>query len=190
MEDKAIKFIFAATIFLTLLSCENDSHVRVYRLPKKAEAIQQVTVPETIEDFQLSWEKPPLWLEVSGHTMRLASFSAPFKQGNADVSITSFPGKSGGMTSNVNRWLNQIGLENMTDKEINDLKLEKLGNLGTYSYFKLLNQSNKESAILAAIYQTEGRTVFLKLSASLDGAKELESEFLEFCESIALLKKL
>ena len=80
MEDKAIKFIFAATIFLTLLSCENDSHVRVYRLPKKAEAIQQVTVPETIEDFKLSWKKPPLWLEVSGHTMRLASFSAPLNR--------------------------------------------------------------------------------------------------------------
>ena len=188
MEDKTIKFIFAATIFLTLLSCDNDSHVRVYRLPKKAEAIQQATVPEIIEDFKLSWEKPHLWLEVSGHAMRLASFSAPFKQGNADVSITSFPGKSGGVISNVNRWLNQIGLGNMTDRQINDLKLEKLGNLGTYSYFKLLNQSNTESAILAAIYQTEGRTVFLKLSASLDGAEELESEFLEFCESIALSK--
>ena len=188
MEDRAIKFIFAATIFLTLLSCENDSHVRVYRLPKKSEVIQQATIPKTIEDFQLSWEKPLLWLEVSGHTMRLASFSAPFKQGNADVSITSFPGKSGGVTSNVNRWLNQIGLGNMTDRQINDLKLEKSGNLGTYSYFKLLNHANAELAILAAIYHTEGRTVFLKLSASLDGAEELESEFLEFCESIALLK--
>ena len=89
---------------------------------------------------------------------------------------------------NVNRWLNQIGLGNMTDRQINDLKLEKSGNLGTYSYFKLLNQSNAESAILAAIYHTEGRTVFLKLSASLDGVEELESEFLEFCESIALSK--
>ncbi len=188
MEDKAIKFIFAAIIFLTLLSCENDSYVRVYRLPKKAEVIQQVTVPETVENFKLSWEKPSLWLEASGHTMRLASFSVPFKQGNADVSITSFPGESGGITSNVNRWLNQIGLGNMTDRQINDLKLEKPGNLGTFSYFKMLNQSNKESAILAAIYQTEGRTVFLKLSATLDGAEELEAEFLEFCESIALLK--
>ena len=188
MEDEVIKFILVATIFLALLSCENDNHVRVYRLPKKSEAIKQVSSPETVEDFKLSWEKPPLWLEVSGHTMRLASFSAPFKRGNADVSITSFAGESGGLTSNVNRWLNQIGLGKMTDSQINDLKLEKPGNLGTFSYFKLLNQSDIKVAILAAIYQTESRTVFLKLSATLDGAEELEAEFLEFCESIALLK--
>ena len=92
------------------------------------------------------------------------------------------------MVSNVNRWLNQIDLDNMSENSINEIAVKKSGNLGDFLYFKLVNESNLQSAILAAIYQLENRTVFVKLSATLTGSEDIEPDFISFCKSIYRVK--
>ena len=181
-------FILLILISILILSCEPESHVRTYRLSKKVEKSQDNLEKGAKEDFKLGWEKPAIWDKVDGHSMRLASFSAPFKNGNADISITSFSGESGGVVSNVNRWLNQIDLDNMSENSINEIAEKKSGNLGDFLYFKLVNESNAQSAILAAIYQLENRTVFVKLSSTLIGSEEIESDFISFCKSIYIVQ--
>jgi hypothetical protein len=42
--------------------------------------------------------------------MRRASFKVPTPAGEAEVSVTSFPGDAGGLEANVNRWRSQAGL--------------------------------------------------------------------------------
>ena len=176
-----LPLIFSFSIML--FSCDSDQHIRTYRLPKNT-IIKHVATDSINQGSEVTWEKPSNWKEVKGHSMRLASFSAPFSEGNGDVSITTFAGASGGIGPNVNRWLGQIGLGPMSDSGIEAMAIKKIGRLGEYSYFKLINDGNVESAILASIFLLEDRTVFIKLSSTLIGIKEIESDFLRFCNSI------
>ena len=157
------------TIFclcVIFISCNSDDHIRTYRLPKNV--IQKDNSKTKIDtDFMMDWEIPEGWKETEGHSMRLASFSAPFSGGIGDVSITTFGGASGGIAPNVNRWLGQVGLDTISPSEITEMAIKKVGKLGNYSYFKLINDGDVESAILASIFLLEDRTVFVKLSSTL-----------------------
>ena len=174
---------YSSFSLLFLLSCEKDKHVRTYRLPKiEAKPIAAEVQPNV--EFSVTWEKPESWIQVDGHSMRLASFSTPFSEGSGDVSVTTFGGSSGGITLNVNRWLGQIGLESMSDSVIDAISLKKSGFLGEFSYFKLLNDKDQTAAILASIFQLKDRTVFVKLSSSVTGVNEIENDFIKFCNSL------
>ena len=174
---------YSSFSLLFLLSCEKDKHVRTYRLPK----IDSKPITEDVQtnvEFSVAWEKPESWIQVDGHSMRLASFNTPFSEGSGDVSVTTFGGSSGGIALNVNRWLGQIGLEPMSDSGIDAISLKKSGSLGEFSYFKLLNDKDQTIAILASIFQLKDRTVFVKLSSSATGVNEIENDFLKFCNSL------
>ena len=175
--------IYSLFSLLLFLSCEKDKYVRTYRLPK----IDSKPVAEEVQpdiEFSVAWEKPEGWIQVDGHSMRLASFNTPFSEGLGDVSVTTFGGSSGGITLNVNRWLGQIGLESMSDSGIDAISIKKSGFLGEFSYFKLLNDKDQATAILASIFQLKDRTVFVKLSSSATGVNETENDFLKFCNSL------
>ena len=166
-----------------LIDCEKDNYVRTYRLPK----IEAKPIAEEVQQnvkFSVTWEKPESWIQVAGHSMRLASFNTPFSEGSGDVSVTTFGGSSGGITLNVNRWLGQIGLESMSASGIDAISVKKSGFLGQFSYFKLLNDKDQTTAILASIFQLKDRTVFVKLSSSATGVNETENDFLKFCNSL------
>ena len=170
-------------LLLFLISCEKYKHVRTYRLPKiDSKPILEEVQPSV--EFSVTWVKPESWIQVDGHSMRLASFNTPFSDGSGDVSVTTFGGSSGGITLNVNRWLGQIGLESMSDSGISAISLKKSGFLGEFSYFKLLNDKDQTTAILASIFQLKDRTVFVKLSSSATGVNEIENDFLKFCNSL------
>ena len=166
-----------------IISCDTDQHIRTYRLPKNL-TMKDLGTDTISHDPEIAWEKPRDWKEVTGHSMRLASFGAPFSEGNGDVSITTFGGASGGIGPNVNRWLGQIGLGSMSQPEIEALAIKKIGKIGGYSYFKLINDKDPSLAILASIFQLKERTVFVKLSSNLKGLKEIEPDFNQFCNSI------
>ena len=180
---RVITFIFY--VLFIFVSCDSENHIRTYRLPKPDNK-SNIEVPEAnhTNKFDIGWEKPNQWKEVAGHSMRLASFIAPFSSGEGDVSITTFAGESGGIGPNVNRWLGQIGLANLSDSEIKKMAINKSGNLGQYAYFKLINSENTSAAILAAIFSLNQRTVFVKLSSTFAGINELEQDFQSFCSSI------
>ena len=118
--------------------------------------------------------------------MRLASFNVPSSEGIGDLSITTFSGASGGIQANVNRWLGQIGLEPLSLVDIQKISFSRTGRLGDYQYFKLINEDQKEMAILASIFQLEARTVFVKLSINANDIIKVESDFSSFCESISI----
>ena len=175
--------IYTLFLVFVFISCEKNKHVRTYRLPKEGLKSVQPEVQENSE-FSISWEKPENWAEVKGHSMRLASFNVPYSQGVGDLSITTFGGSSGGIGPNVNRWLGQIGLEAMSNSDIESISIQKVGLLSEYLYFKLINDADETTAILASIFQLKNKTVFVKLSSTLIGSKEIESDFILFCNSI------
>ena len=115
-------FLFIFYVLSIFVSCDSENHIRTYRLPKPDNKLNiDESEANQFNKFDIGWEKPIQWKEVAGHSMRLASFIAPFSSGEGDVSVTTFAGKSGGIGPNVNRWLGQIGLPNISDSEIKTL---------------------------------------------------------------------
>ena len=134
-------------------------------------------------EIPFSWTIPESWSVGNPSSMRLATYSASYPKGVADVSITNFSGDGGGILANVNRWRRQLNLEPQSLDEINNLMLSETSGLGEYNYIKIVNYEDQSSAFLCAIIAIKNSTLFIKLNASLEGINYLEQEFVSFCSS-------
>ncbi len=182
MIKNQITFIL---IVIALLSCDSGNHTRTYHLPKgKNKSFIQPAVENKKESSGFTWEKPDLWIPTEGSSMRLASFEVPYSTGSGDLSIMELGGSGGGLEANVNRWRGQIGLDPLIKLKIEDEAENGVSQLGNYQLFRLINLEKKESAFLAAVFPLESSTLFIKLTASVDGILEIEKDFKDFCSSM------
>ena len=182
MIKNQISFIL---LLLVSLSCDSGHHTRTYHLPKtKVNTYTPSTVDKVTTISRFTWEKPASWIPAEGSAMRLASFEIPYSIGSGDLSIMELGGDGGGLEANVNRWRGQIGLDPLTKLEINDEAENGVSKLGNYQLFQLINLEKKESAFLAAVFPLESRTLFIKLTASVEGILEIEKDFKAFCSSM------
>ena len=179
-------FLFTFIIY----SCDENKHVKSYRLPKTNFNISKNEAPKDIRKNVngISWDLPQTWVPSDGHSMRLASFDVPYSNGVGDLSIVSLSGESGGLVANVNRWRRQIDLESIDEEEILASAVNGNSRMGPFRLFRLVNDSNKVKAILAAVLPSGGKTFFIKLTASEQGINELRFSFMEFCSSIGEAK--
>jgi|TARA_B110000967_G_C18704542_1_gene469539 hypothetical protein len=174
-------------IIVFYLGCDNGRHIQNYRTPKKDFGVEKSLINEDSRSEainNLSWDLPKGWVPSKGHSMRLASFDVPFSSGVGDLSIISLSGISGGLLANVNRWRAQINLDPISENEILDVSEVGESKMGAFRIFRMVNNSNNEKAILAAVLPTGEKTFFIKLTASQQGLIELESIFEKFCSSI------
>ena len=112
--------------------------------------------------------------------MRLASYEVADKNGSRlDFSVTSFPGDVGGLLANVNRWLGQIGMEEVKENEIEKYVTEIIID---EQDAQLVVAEGEEQALYAAILMIEGRSWFFKISGDLNLAKLEKPNFLSFSE--------
>ena len=74
----------------------------------------------------LTWTAPAGWTAMPDRPMRKATFAVKGADGAAaDLSITSFPGDTGGLLANLNRWRGQVGLPPFGEDQLAS-SLEKL----------------------------------------------------------------
>lgn len=67
----------------------------------------------------LAWIAPAHWQEKAPGTVRKGSYVINGDGGTVgDLGITAFPGDTGGLHANINRWRGQIGLSNIGNKEV------------------------------------------------------------------------
>lgn len=130
--------------------------------------------PETAtpknESEDIAFRAPDGWTPAEGNALRLASFTIE-KQGSppADFSIIAFPGDTGGVVANVNRWRRQIGLEEWTEEEVNNASQSLNSDYGhEFLLFDLkpsaaANADTPKERILAAILEHNGKSWFFKL---------------------------
>ncbi|MBT3664651.1 hypothetical protein HOA87_02985 [bacterium] len=169
------------------VGCDNSRHIQYYRTPKKDFGINQAQSSEENQQqviSNLTWDLPKGWIPSKGHSMRLASFDVPFSKGVGDLSIVSLSGISGGLLANVNRWRGQINLDPISENQILEISEAGESKMGAFRIFKMVNNLNKEKAIIAAVLPTGNKTFFIKLTVSQQGLVELESVFEKFCSSI------
>ena len=186
-----IKQIILLFLVFLMLSCDSRNNIRIYYLPKNHthNDPQQTKIIES-QSSEFSWEKPDSWIPSQGSSMRIASFDVPFSTGMGDLSVMELGGDGGGPVANVNRWRGQIGLEPLEENEIMAQAQRGESELGPYQIFQLVNDSSSDRAILAAILSMNNSTLYIKLTASNDGIKELELDFRNFCSSIKYHSKI
>src|SRR5258708_9316684 len=96
---------------LAFTACNNEN-ISVYRVPKENNQVSMQTGSGNLAPppptNPASWTKPDSWTEKALSEMRLGNFEVAGTNGeSADVASTAFPGGSGGLDSDINRWREQ-----------------------------------------------------------------------------------
>lgn len=143
------------------------------------------TVP-TAPGGALVWTAPAHWTAKSLGSMRKGSYSLSGENGaTADLAITAFPGDTGGLFANVNRWRGQIGLppieasqlaSNVEHLDVNEFHIDLVSCVGT--------ASGQPTALLGAIVPHQGETWFFKLVGPAALVEKEKTAFREFLQTI------
>ncbi len=132
--------------------------------PAGAPATMANTAVPTASGAGLSWTAPASWTPKAASAMRRGSFAVKRDGGEADLSITAFPGDTGGLHPNLNRWRSQVGLPAASPTEL-DAALQHLDGQGLhFDVIELVGTANgAPSRMLGAITTHGGNSWFFKL---------------------------
>jgi len=86
--------------------------------PSASQSNMANTAVPTASGSGLTWTAPESWAAKSGSSMRKGSYALKGPEGDADFAITAFPGDTGGLPANLNRWRGQIGLPALPPDEV------------------------------------------------------------------------
>ena len=134
----------------------------------------------------LTWTAPAHWTLQPANPMRKATFAVPGgSAGNAELTITAFPGDVGGEVANVNRWRGQIKLPPQSEAEVAGAiqRLEQNGlKIG------LVEMANPAGApptrVLGAFVPHGGSTWFFKLTGPDAVVAKEKAAFLDFLKTV------
>ncbi len=139
---------------------------------------------EAPQQVALSWQAPEGWEERPGSGMRRVGFGV----GESECTITSFPGDVGGMKANLRRWLGQLDVPDPAEADMDRLIAEASaftaqgGMSGQLLDFGSLAPG--EQSMLAAVFEKDGWSVFVKLMGSRTLLAEERARFVQLCESL------
>ncbi len=162
--------------------------------PKGAQASSPSTSTSTMQalpgmaDFAssasgINYPVPEGWLEFAPSSIRKANFKISNATGNAEVSVTVFPGDVGGNLANVNRWRQQIGLSPIDSETLKTvLKPTLISNHPGY-YVKIEGSTN---SILGAMLPFHGATWFVKMQGNILTIEEQTENFLTFLSQFTI----
>lgn len=143
------------------------------------------TAVPTANGSDLAWSAPADWKPKPAGAMRKGSFTVSGAAGDADLSITAFPGDVGGELANLNRWRGQIQLGPLTDADLPGATTRVEQNSLTFVVVDYVSpSSNKPSRILGAIVPFNGATWFFKLMGPDATVAEAKPAFLEFLKTV------
>lgn len=197
--------VFAALSLVLLIGCK-DREITTYRAPKDPppvmpgmppagdaaasssasgdQSMANTAVP-TAAGSDLVWTAPAAWTAKPNGPMRKGSFSVKGDGGDADLSITAFPGSTGGLLANVNRWRGQLGLAPFAEGEMetNAVHLDA-GDLHMIIVDFAGDSTGKSNRILGAIVPHDTDTWFFKLMGPEALVEKQKPAFLEFLHTI------
>ena len=126
-----------------------------------------------------AWTLPEGWRRAPDKPMRAATFfTGPGE--TLECYIAVFPGDTGGLLANVNRWRGQLDLPPLADSDV--AKLESIPMLGRQAV--LVEGEGKGSQLVGAACPGQDRSVFVKMSGPPDLVKAQRAAFLAFCRSL------
>ncbi len=182
----------ASLAALALLTSCREPKVEHYRVPKEkpvataaapADAMAAATVPTGSD--AITWTAPAAWTAKPPSPMRKGSYAIPGSAGDADLSITAFPGDTGGLVANLNRWRGQIALPplaggeveaNLVHLDANGLHFDMVDFVGT--------ANGVPTRLLGAVLNRPGETWFFKLTGPEATVAAAKADFLAFIQTV------
>jgi hypothetical protein len=134
----------------------------------------------------LTWTAPTHWTAKPAGAMRKGSYTikAPGIEGEADLSITAFPGDVGGELANLNRWRGQIQLPPIGQAEIESTTQHVDRNGLHITVVDMAGPGAGAMRILGAIIPHGGATWFFKLMGPDAIVVKEKAAFTAFIETI------
>jgi hypothetical protein len=136
------------------------------------------TAVPTANGTDLTWTAPATWPAKALSAMRKGSYTVPGEGGEADLSVTAFPGATGGLEANLNRWRGQVGLEALPAADV-AATTEKFTANGLD--FIVVDYAGGGKRLIGAVVPFGGNSWFFKLmgpDALVEGRKAAFVEFL------------
>lgn len=202
-----------ASLLLALAGCR-DREIRSYRAPKDPAPPATAAAPAagalpadhppiggqaaapggdmagtpvaTASGNALTWTAPAAWTAKPTGPVRKGSYAINGDAGAvADLAITAFPGDTGGLFANINRWRGQIGLPPIEQAQL-DTAVQHL-DIGAFhiDFADMLGTANGQpTRLLGAIVPHEGQTWFFKLTGPDALVSAQRAAFREFLATI------
>jgi hypothetical protein len=132
----------------------------------------------------LTWVAPAHWKAKPASAMRKGSFAISGEGGEADLSITAFPGNVGGDLANLNRWREQLQLPPIAQAEF-EAAVQRLEPNGLkMTVVDLVGTGTNAQRILGAMIPHGSATWFVKLSGPDALVAKEKPAFLAFLNTI------
>lgn len=153
--------------------------------PAGGDAMANTAVPTGSDT--LAWTAPAHWVSKAPSAMRKGSFAVKGENGaDADLSITAFPGDTGGLLANLNRWRGQISLPPLAAAEL-DGALQHFDGAGGM-HFDVVDFAGTANGvptrIIGAVQPRTGETWFFKLMGPDALVAAQKQDFLAFLDSV------
>ncbi len=141
------------------------------------------TAVPTAGGTDLKWTVPDSWSPKAGSAMRKGSYAVTHNGAEADFAITAFPGDTGGLHANINRWRGQVGLPNAAPAEL-DASIQHLDGRGGlhFDVVDLIGPSG--TRMLGAITSYNGNSWFFKLMGPDAVVAGEKTAFLDFLHTV------
>jgi len=140
----------------------------------------------------LAWERPEGWAEEPGKHMRMASFHLTADPKAIDCYIIALAGPAGGLEANLQRWLEQLGLQASDDsvKQLSALaqalKTKDGLEVKIFDFTTLQTQgSPSDKSMIAAMIPIGQATVFVKMTGTIESVKQNKDNYLKLLASIS-----
>lgn len=191
--------VCAALLSVLVMGGCRDREITSYRAPKDpvaapvppagspagpgADAMANTAVPTGGDS--LTWTAPAHWTAKPASAMRKGSYAIKGDGAEADLSITAFPGDTGGLLANLNRWRGQVSLpplapdqldSNREHLDIGPLHVDVVDFAGT--------ANGAPTRIVGAVVPVGGETWFFKLMGPDALVAKEKSTFLEFLRTV------
>ena len=117
--------------------------------------------------------------------MVLASFLVPNKNNSAAITVLKFPGQTGGLLQNVNRWLQQLELEPIQLSQLNQYVQNGKTSNYTFQHVTITN-TNIQKGMIVFIIRDKNYSWFFKMFGDLEVVVSEKSNFTNFINSVKL----
>jgi hypothetical protein len=200
-----VRLALCSTLLATLLlGCEKNSEIKVYRVSKapleESAPQQQDAMPTNTAAPRMPGglaptaateiTTPPNWEPQQLSQMRLASFLVKGDNGAvADISFVSLGAAAGNVLDNVNRWLDQLAQQPITEQKLTEVAQRLRTALGDVTIVDLAGLPEnadpaKDGRIIAAMVTTGSSTLFFKMRGNGDLTEAQKGDFIKWVAAV------
>jgi len=172
-------FVLGGVAFFVVIGCQKEKS-QVFRVPKETLAVQ---VRQSHPNWPIFWTAPSHWVKLDPVGMRLGSYGVLGTGGQwVDISVTAFPGETGGMLANVNRWRTQIDLSPIKKGEE---KRFVRNAIGKKRGVRLVQLKGHQKSMLVGLILHQGMTYFIKCMGPTSLVFKEKKVFYRFVDSFS-----